>query len=189
MVPKFIMQKSALIGLGLIFVLCAIIGLQPVFGSQANIPFPVNIATTTQTKSGNLAVNIVAATEEVRSDRYCNSVGQNCIQKSGTSTGILTQAGTSSKAAYNTGTNFTDLSATFTVPYKEVPTLLLTPTTRASGTKYVSGNFVNTYDADTCEMTVTVTKTGFYAQYSPVFWSWTGTCAGPLWVDWIAIGN
>jgi hypothetical protein len=40
---------------------------------------PINVCTITQTKSGNLVVNTLAAVTEVRSDRYCNALGANCF--------------------------------------------------------------------------------------------------------------
>ncbi len=49
-----------------------------------NVAAPINTSATTQTKSGNLAANILAATTEVRSDRYCDSLGQNCTEVNGT---------------------------------------------------------------------------------------------------------
>ncbi len=47
-----------------------------------NTAAPVNVGATTQAKSGNLAVNIFAATTEMRSTRYCNGLGLNCLTNS-----------------------------------------------------------------------------------------------------------
>ncbi len=44
-----------------------------------NVTAPINIGSTTQTKLGNLLAPILGATTEVRSDRYCDSLGANCI--------------------------------------------------------------------------------------------------------------
>ncbi len=44
-----------------------------------NTPQPVNVGTTTQSKSGNLAANSFAATTEMRSNRYCDALGGNCF--------------------------------------------------------------------------------------------------------------
>ena len=49
-----------------------------------NTAAPVNIGSTTQAKSGNLAANIFAATTEMRSDRYCDALGNNCTLSSST---------------------------------------------------------------------------------------------------------
>ncbi len=54
---------------------------------NGNTPAPVNVGSTTQAKTGNLAVNILAATTEVRSNRYCDALGNNCF--TATSTGGL----------------------------------------------------------------------------------------------------
>lgn len=43
-----------------------------------NTPAPINVGPETQNKQGNLAANIFAAFTEMRSDRYCNAVGENC---------------------------------------------------------------------------------------------------------------
>ncbi len=51
-----------------------------------NTAAPVNIGSTTQAKSGNLAANIFAATTEMRSDRYCDALGNNCTLSSSTQT-------------------------------------------------------------------------------------------------------
>lgn len=48
-----------------------------------NTAAPVNIGSTTQAKSGNLAANIFAATTEMRSDRYCDALGGDCVASSG----------------------------------------------------------------------------------------------------------
>ena len=40
---------------------------------------PLNVGPTTQFKSGNLSANILAATTEVRSNRYCDALGNNCF--------------------------------------------------------------------------------------------------------------
>jgi len=45
---------------------------------QGNVPAPVNVGNVTQSKNGNLAVDTLAAFTEVRSDRYCDSLGQIC---------------------------------------------------------------------------------------------------------------
>ena len=44
-----------------------------------NTPAPINVGSTTQSKAGALAASILAATTEVRSDRYCDAMGQNCM--------------------------------------------------------------------------------------------------------------
>jgi hypothetical protein len=44
-----------------------------------NTEAPINISSTTQSKSGNLAANIFAATTEMRSNRYCDELGANCF--------------------------------------------------------------------------------------------------------------
>lgn len=46
---------------------------------QNNAAAPINVGTLVQRKAGNFAANIVAALTEMRSDRYCNALGQNCI--------------------------------------------------------------------------------------------------------------
>ncbi len=46
---------------------------------DGNTPAPINVGLVTQAKSGNLAANIFAATAEMRSDRYCDSLGSNCF--------------------------------------------------------------------------------------------------------------
>ncbi len=44
-----------------------------------NVDAPLNTGTGTQTKNGGLLVNTLAATGEIRSDRYCDSLGLNCV--------------------------------------------------------------------------------------------------------------
>ncbi|MFN3693171.1 MAG: hypothetical protein ACK4SL_03710 [Candidatus Paceibacteria bacterium] len=48
-----------------------------------NTPAPINVGTTTQAKNGNLAANILAATTEMRSNRYCDALGNNCTAANG----------------------------------------------------------------------------------------------------------
>lgn len=45
----------------------------------SNVDAPLNTGTGTQTKNGGLLVNTLAATGEIRSDRYCDSLGLNCV--------------------------------------------------------------------------------------------------------------
>ncbi len=44
-----------------------------------NVAAPINTSATFQQKSGNFAGNILAALTEVRSNRYCDALGNNCI--------------------------------------------------------------------------------------------------------------
>ncbi len=44
-----------------------------------NTPAPINVGTSTQAKTGNIAANIFAATTEMRSNRYCDALGANCF--------------------------------------------------------------------------------------------------------------
>lgn len=44
-----------------------------------NVEAPVTIATTTQYKSGRLGAEIFAATTHMRSEQYCDSMGENCF--------------------------------------------------------------------------------------------------------------
>ena len=53
----------------------------------SNVAAPVNIGSTTQVKVGNLGGAIVAATNEIRSDRYCDALGNNCFGVGSTSGG------------------------------------------------------------------------------------------------------
>ncbi len=50
------------------------VGVPPVNNTDA----PVNIGATTQAKAGNLSVNILAATSQIRANAYCNAVGTAC---------------------------------------------------------------------------------------------------------------
>jgi hypothetical protein len=44
-----------------------------------NAEAPINVSATTQTKTGNLIANIFAAADEMRSNAYCDSTGNNCF--------------------------------------------------------------------------------------------------------------
>lgn len=44
-----------------------------------NTDAPINIGAVTQAKSGNLSANIFAATTQMRSNQYCDALGQNCF--------------------------------------------------------------------------------------------------------------
>jgi len=45
-----------------------------------NVLPPINTGSSTQEKSGNLSVNILATFTETRSNRYCDAFGNNCFQ-------------------------------------------------------------------------------------------------------------
>lgn len=49
----------------------------------SNVPAPLNIGTTTQAKAGNLTAAILGATTEMRSNRYCDALGNNCTSLGG----------------------------------------------------------------------------------------------------------
>lgn len=44
-----------------------------------NVPAPLNVGSSTQVKTGNLRVNVMEAATEMRSNRYCDSLGNNCF--------------------------------------------------------------------------------------------------------------
>ncbi len=46
---------------------------------NGNAATPLNTSSTTQSKTGNLAAVIFAATGEMRSNQYCDEMGQNCF--------------------------------------------------------------------------------------------------------------
>jgi hypothetical protein len=50
----------------------------PASAPANNTPAPINVGPTTQTKSGNLMANIVAAATSTWSPRYCDELGANC---------------------------------------------------------------------------------------------------------------
>ncbi len=50
----------------------------PASAPNNNTATPINVGTTTQAKNGNLAANVLAATTETRTNRYCDSLGANC---------------------------------------------------------------------------------------------------------------
>jgi len=49
----------------------------------SNVPAPINTGTTTQAKLGNFTAAIVGASTEVRANRYCDALGNNCTTPSG----------------------------------------------------------------------------------------------------------
>jgi hypothetical protein len=48
-----------------------------------NTDAPINVGSTTQAKTGNLMANIMAATTEMRANRYCDALGGNCVSSAG----------------------------------------------------------------------------------------------------------
>lgn len=54
---------------------------------NANVEAPINVGVVTQYKEGNLAASILAATTEMRSNRYCDALGENCVSSPAGGTG------------------------------------------------------------------------------------------------------
>ena len=48
----------------------------------SNMATPINVGVQTQSKSGNLAANIFAAFTQMRSNFYCDALGNNCTAAS-----------------------------------------------------------------------------------------------------------
>ncbi len=67
-----------------------------------NTAAPLNVSATTQAKSGNLQANIFAATTEMRSNRYCDALGNNCFTATSTGGGgdTITVGGVCFEPAY-----------------------------------------------------------------------------------------
>lgn len=66
-----------------------------------NAAAPINVSSTTQAKSGNLAANILAATTETRTDRYCDSLGNSCWSHA-SATAVINGGGSGIKS-YDSG--------------------------------------------------------------------------------------
>lgn len=75
------------------FIIAIIIGLSVGFGGQfvaawvqapagapaSNRDVPINVSSDPQTKSGNVSATIFGASTEMRSNRYCDARGDNCL--------------------------------------------------------------------------------------------------------------
>ncbi len=46
-----------------------------------NIAAPINVSAVTQTKTGDLVVDSLAAVTDIRSDYYCDALGLNCVNQ------------------------------------------------------------------------------------------------------------
>lgn len=55
-----------------------------------NVDTPINVGTTTQAKLGNFSSTILLATNQVRSNQYCDALGGNCKSATSTGGGVIT---------------------------------------------------------------------------------------------------
>ena len=165
---------------------------------NGNVEAPLNIGTATQYKEGNLVTNITAALTEVRSNSYCNALGNNCNTTEDTSGSVQVQAGTADIVA-NTTTYGFEFTVTFATPFKNRPALYLTPIKTGDDEGYLSGygSIYFTPPAGSvghyCKPSFISgpSATGFKVQYSYMIgsFSFSSMCNIPLQVDWIAVGN
>ena len=161
-----------------------------------NAEAPVDTGTVTQTKDGNLAVNTLAAVTEVRSNRYCDALGNNCGSGHDTSS-VIVDAGTAD-VSMNINYGY-ETTITFNKPFTSTPAVYLTPITTGDDLGYLSGygSIYFTPPAGTvghyCKPTFVSgpSTTGFKLQYAYMMasFSFSDICNIPLKVDWIAVGD
>ncbi len=86
----------------LIVVLCLLVSVDylsawtaaPPSPPQNNAAAPINTSATVQTKTGDMIARIFAAVTEMRSDRYCDRLGQNCARAGSFSLPVCAQGQT-----------------------------------------------------------------------------------------------
>lgn len=158
---------------------------------SGNIEAPINTTVVTQSKNGNIAVNTLAAMADVRANRYCDAVGQNCVSALGKNSPIqygvasgVFKGGKRLISGYDLGFVTFDSTETFTVvfdqPFAAVPVISVQATKDGS----MSSICVESNDLT---KTVEVTKDGFTATFSAL--GAPSSCVLPSQIDWIAVGS
>lgn len=161
----------------------------PTAPPNSNAEQPLNVGSVMQSKAGNVAVSSLATLTEVRSNRYCDALGANCVSTLGQAATPLV-SGTVPSGVYGGSANRDTLgatvtfAATFVSPFTAVPVIALIPKDYRND------------DQDHCEALTPIqkTKTGFTVTYrvNNYYYGDSGgyrTCTLPTALDWMAVGQ
>lgn len=146
---------------------------------QNNLSAPINVGTTTQVKPGDLVLSTLAAFNQVRSNRYCDALGNNCGTGTTTNVNVLRGEATAVFAGPADKVSI-GATATFTIAFGQ--TLPKVPTINLFAKDFVG---TSTYKCD--PILVTKTNSGITVFYRVYSWNHPGNCVLPNKLNWIAV--